>query len=220
MGEFVSGIAALPRIVTLHDITIKPENKDCYDYLSFELTAKTSAISTTPKSPREKARRRRRQGRGSSNDENTGKDMFSKSKNSWLLMRRLCASSAAVGCSSKDDELDQFIAETKKEPGGASNRCRSSSPTSRTRTSRSTCVRRSCRAARVARPGAASDSRRNREFLEQFSLDTLRMVGTLRLSDRTYGLIKTKDGLVHRVLPGNYLGQADGPGHRDFAFED
>jgi len=36
------------------------------------------------------------------------------------------------------------------------------------------------------------------------------MVGTLRLADRTYGLIKTKDGLVHRVLPGNYLGQADG----------
>ena len=28
MGEFVSGIAALPRIVTLHDITIKPDDKD------------------------------------------------------------------------------------------------------------------------------------------------------------------------------------------------
>jgi type IV pilus assembly protein PilO len=41
MGQFVSGIAALPRIVTLHDITIKPENKDAYDNLSFELTAKT-----------------------------------------------------------------------------------------------------------------------------------------------------------------------------------
>jgi type IV pilus assembly protein PilO len=41
MGEFVSGIAALPRIVTLHDITIKPETKDAYDLLSFELTAKT-----------------------------------------------------------------------------------------------------------------------------------------------------------------------------------
>ena len=41
MGEFVSGIAALPRIVTLHDIIIKPENKDAYDALSFELTAKT-----------------------------------------------------------------------------------------------------------------------------------------------------------------------------------
>jgi type IV pilus assembly protein PilO len=41
MGEFVSGIAALPRIVTLHDISIKPEGKDAYDVLSFELTAKT-----------------------------------------------------------------------------------------------------------------------------------------------------------------------------------
>jgi type IV pilus assembly protein PilO len=41
MGEFVSGIAALPRIVTLHDITIKTENKDAYDVLLFELTAKT-----------------------------------------------------------------------------------------------------------------------------------------------------------------------------------
>jgi type IV pilus assembly protein PilO len=40
-GEFVSGIAALPRIVTLHDIDIKPDNKDAYDQLSLELTAKT-----------------------------------------------------------------------------------------------------------------------------------------------------------------------------------
>ena len=40
-GEFVSGIAALPRIVTLHDIEIKPEGKDAYDQLSLELTAKT-----------------------------------------------------------------------------------------------------------------------------------------------------------------------------------
>ena len=27
LGEFVSGIAALPRIVTLHDIEIKPDNE-------------------------------------------------------------------------------------------------------------------------------------------------------------------------------------------------
>jgi type IV pilus assembly protein PilO len=40
-GEFVSGIAALPRIVTLHDIDIKSETKDAYDQLSLELTAKT-----------------------------------------------------------------------------------------------------------------------------------------------------------------------------------
>jgi type IV pilus assembly protein PilO len=40
-GQFVSGIAALPRIVTLHDIEIHTENKDAYDQLSLELTAKT-----------------------------------------------------------------------------------------------------------------------------------------------------------------------------------
>ncbi|HWZ64462.1 MAG TPA: type 4a pilus biogenesis protein PilO [Steroidobacteraceae bacterium] len=40
-GEFVSGIAALPRIVTLDDIAITPDSKDAYDQLSMELTAKT-----------------------------------------------------------------------------------------------------------------------------------------------------------------------------------
>ena len=54
------------------------------------------------------------------------------------------------------------------------------------------------------------DSKRNREFLEQLSLDTLRMVGTLKLGGQNFGLVKTKDGLVHRVLPGNHLGQSEG----------
>ena len=41
-GEFVSGIAALPRIVTLHDIQITPQDKsDGTDRLQLELTAKT-----------------------------------------------------------------------------------------------------------------------------------------------------------------------------------
>ena len=42
-GEFVSGIAALPRIVTLHDIEIKPVggNGAGFDNLTLDLTAKT-----------------------------------------------------------------------------------------------------------------------------------------------------------------------------------
>ena len=43
-GAFVSGIAALPRIVTLHDIQITPISKDksaAYDQLQLDLTAKT-----------------------------------------------------------------------------------------------------------------------------------------------------------------------------------
>jgi type IV pilus assembly protein PilP len=54
------------------------------------------------------------------------------------------------------------------------------------------------------------DQTRPREFLEQFSLDTLRMVGTVNLHGRLYGLVQSRDGLVHRVLPGNRMGQADG----------
>jgi type IV pilus assembly protein PilO len=40
-GEFVSGIAALPRIVTLHDIEIKSADTKTYDNLVLDLTAKT-----------------------------------------------------------------------------------------------------------------------------------------------------------------------------------
>jgi type IV pilus assembly protein PilO len=43
-GAFVSGIAALPRIVTLHDIQITPISKDksaAFDQLQLDLTAKT-----------------------------------------------------------------------------------------------------------------------------------------------------------------------------------
>lgn len=40
-GNFVSDIAALPRIVTLHDIEIKPVKKANYDDLELRITAKT-----------------------------------------------------------------------------------------------------------------------------------------------------------------------------------
>ena len=41
LGSFVSGIAALPRIVTLHDIDIKPTEDDSFDELTLDVTAKT-----------------------------------------------------------------------------------------------------------------------------------------------------------------------------------
>jgi type IV pilus assembly protein PilO len=41
LGNFVSGIAALPRIVTLHDITIRPVNAQDPDNLTLTVTAKT-----------------------------------------------------------------------------------------------------------------------------------------------------------------------------------
>ncbi|MEE8528975.1 MAG: type 4a pilus biogenesis protein PilO [Gammaproteobacteria bacterium] len=41
LGNFVSGIAGLPRIVTLHDIEIKPRNQDTFGELVLDVTAKT-----------------------------------------------------------------------------------------------------------------------------------------------------------------------------------
>ena len=41
LGSFVSGIAALPRIVTLHDIRIERENQNAFDRLILDVTAKT-----------------------------------------------------------------------------------------------------------------------------------------------------------------------------------
>jgi len=41
IANFVSGVAALPRIVTLHDITITPDDPESYDSLTMQVTAKT-----------------------------------------------------------------------------------------------------------------------------------------------------------------------------------
>ncbi len=58
--------------------------------------------------------------------------------------------------------------------------------------------------------GVGPDPERSQEFLEGFPLDTLSMVGTLYIGETMYGLLQTSDGLIHRVVPGNYLGQNDG----------
>lgn len=54
------------------------------------------------------------------------------------------------------------------------------------------------------------DLNRPREPLEEFSLDTLRMVGTLSQKGQSWGLVLANDGTIHRVQPGNYLGTSHG----------
>lgn len=58
--------------------------------------------------------------------------------------------------------------------------------------------------------GLQPDFNRSREYLEEFPLDTLRMVGTLELRGEKYALIQTNDGAVHRASVGNYIGQNHG----------
>jgi type IV pilus assembly protein PilP len=116
-----------------------------------------------------------------------------------------------VACSSADNDLARFIEDTKKEPGGRVEPLPEVKPYETFIYSAS--AMRSPFAPGGSGGSAAGlrpDSKRNREFLEQFSLDTLKMVGTLKLSGQMFGLVQTKDGLVHRVVPGDHMGQADG----------
>ncbi|HED35835.1 MAG TPA: hypothetical protein ENJ08_16700 [Gammaproteobacteria bacterium] len=55
--------------------------------------------------------------------------------------------------------------------------------------------------------GPRPDESRPREPLEEFSLDSLKMVGTLAQKDGEWALIKDPDGLLHRVAVGHYMGK-------------
>jgi type IV pilus assembly protein PilP len=128
-----------------------------------------------------------------------------------LCVALACGYGVLSACSSADDELQRFIEDTKKEPGGRVEPLPEIKPYETfvyaAADLRSPFLPSSPGAgAGVLRP----DSKRNREFLEQYSLDTLKMVGTLRLGGQMYGLVETKDGLVHRVTTGNHMGQAEG----------
>ncbi len=47
---------------------------------------------------------------------------------------------------------------------------------------------------------------RNREELEGFELDSIKMVGTLQNEDNHWGIVIDPGGIVHRVKTGNYIG--------------
>jgi type IV pilus assembly protein PilP len=118
-----------------------------------------------------------------------------------------------AGCSSADDELNSFVEQTKHEPGGRVEPLPEIKPYE-TYVYADSDMRSpfmpSAPGAGAGLAGVRPDQKRNREFLEQFSLDTLRMVGTLRLAGSMFGLVQTKDGLVHRVAVGEHMGQAEG----------
>jgi type IV pilus assembly protein PilP len=54
---------------------------------------------------------------------------------------------------------------------------------------------------------AKIDANRTAEYLENFQLDSLSMVGTLRQNTGLWALIRTPDGTIQRVTPGNHMGK-------------
>jgi type IV pilus assembly protein PilP len=55
--------------------------------------------------------------------------------------------------------------------------------------------------------GIHPDTDRPKEPLEEFPLDSLRMVGTISMQKQAYALIKAPDTVVHRVVVGDHMGQ-------------
>jgi type IV pilus assembly protein PilP len=55
--------------------------------------------------------------------------------------------------------------------------------------------------------GPRPDANRSREPLETFSLDSLKMVGTVGTGAGTEVLIKDPGGVIHRIHRGEYMGQ-------------
>jgi type IV pilus assembly protein PilP len=126
----------------------------------------------------------------------------------------MLASALAAGCSGGQSDLQKWIEATKKKPGGRIQPLPEVKPYETfayaAGNMRSPFQPQGPAALGGGSAGLRPNTRRNREFLEGFSLDTLKMVGTFKVGTSFFGLVQSRDGLVHKVQPGNYLGQNDG----------
>lgn len=59
----------------------------------------------------------------------------------------------------------------------------------------------------AADSGPRPDQNRLKEELERYPLDGLKMMGTLGTGASMEGLVKDPDGIIHRVRPGQFMGQ-------------
>jgi type IV pilus assembly protein PilP len=127
------------------------------------------------------------------------------------VLLAVAATLLMAGCSGGQSDLEKWVAETKKKPGGRIEPLPEVKPYE-TFTYNANGMRSPFQPVgpNTGQSSLRPSIRRNREFLEGFSLDTLKMVGTFRVGSSFYGLVQSKDGLVHKVQPGNYIGQNDG----------
>jgi type IV pilus assembly protein PilP len=138
------------------------------------------------------------------------KGMLNPSRNIVLLAVVVLATGCASGV---NDELLSYIDEVKARPGGRIEPLPQIKPYETFAYSVDD-VRSPFMPARPGSPATVAGPKpihdRSKEYLEQYSLDTLAMVGTLDRDGNVFGLLQTKDGMVHRVVAGNYVGQNDG----------
>lgn len=128
------------------------------------------------------------------------------------LAALLLAALALAGCEADTSDLDRYFEEVKSRPGGKIE------PIPKLKTFETFVYEPQSRRSpftpdeRSLALGTDSgvdgpDLTRNREPLEEFPLDSLRMVGTLAVNDRNYALVRDSEGIVHRVSIGDYMGR-------------
>lgn len=123
-----------------------------------------------------------------------------------------------AGCGGKSfTDLDVFMAEKRARPGGiiapiptfkAYEAFAYSATTLRSPFERPIEVRDIAQLQAVS--AIKPDENRAKEFLEQFTFDSLLMVGTLDRGDASWVLVRDPEGGVHRVTLGNFLGRHHG----------
>lgn len=139
---------------------------------------------------------------------------------SWRVGRRMLVALLLSGCSGDQDmrDLESFVNEVKaREPSPIEPlpeikqvETFAYAPADRRDPFRAGQEETSQEIPSEANAGIAPDPLRRKEELEQFPLDSLRMVGTLEQGQTIWGLIAGKDGTLFRVRPGNYMGQNHG----------
>lgn len=135
-----------------------------------------------------------------------------------LIPFALMLSMGLMACTSRDfSDLDRFMAEKLARPGGiidpiptfkayeafAYSATRLRSPFDRPIEVRDIAQ---LQAISAVKP----DEARAKEFLEQYTFDSLAMVGSIDRAGESWALIKDPEGGIHRVQVGNFLGRNHG----------
>lgn len=122
-----------------------------------------------------------------------------------------------TGCLDDKDNIDLYIARVKSSPGGKVEELPAVKPYPRheyaSEEMKNPFQRYSTGPVAIDQPknpvvdlSLCPDPDRPRQILEEFTLDSLRMVGTLTQDEVVYALIRSPDSIVHRVKAGDYLG--------------
>lgn len=131
------------------------------------------------------------------------------------LLALICMALLLAGCSDRMQDLKQYVAQTKALRGGQIAPLPQIKPMesytyddSDLRSPFVPLLQSYANAqGGTSTSGLHPDPNRPREYLEQFPLDSLKMMGSITVNGVMYALIRDGDGVVHRAAMGNYMGQ-------------